>query len=524
MRHWILALLLVVWTVGLLQAGAGEASLPPQPEQVDVSPEPLPKDAPAAESKADPQPQGPITGSRDLLNRFGIDQSQFDRLLDHQPFGPDDEETMLRVMYRLDRFRLVDVERWARPRFPVDEVFSTPNESRGELFWLSGRVTAVETLAPVPEVVERFELPAFYRCTLQLEPQGQPAQVLVKNIPVEWKIREGALDERATAYGIFLKFAGQEADAAFPVFVAPRIAWHPPTLLGDLGMDVGLLEDIQNRRPLTARDREVFYQLLAAAGRAKPGQLPQAAQQAFATAPKSFTWTDPHDQRHWSVVPLFNEPERHHGMLVELEGTARRAERIDVHDPDIVARFGIDHYYQIALFTQDSQGNPLWFCVRELPEGMPLGADAEYSEHVRVAAFFFKTWAYRRGKMPEEISAAETGPWQLAPLLIGSRAVWYPPVVPRPNPYIGIIAGGLFVLTLVGVWIAAWQYSRGDREFHRRTISKEYAVPSGVSLDEMGFETSSEPDFRHLAEADSAASSADSTAMPAEEGEAGATG
>ncbi|MDZ7620306.1 MAG: hypothetical protein U1E05_25165, partial [Patescibacteria group bacterium] len=43
---------------------------------------------------------------------------------------------------------------------------------------------------------------------------------------------------------------------------------------------------------------------------------------------------------------------------------------------------------------------------------------------------------------------------------------------------------------------------RGDREFHQRTIAKEYTVQAGVSLDEMGFEASPEPDFRHLADHD----------------------
>ncbi len=519
-RHLIASSLVLSWVAWFAQGEGADNSLPAQPAQVEVSAKP----EEAALPEADEERDGPITGSRDLLARFGIDDSQFGRLADLRPFGPDDEETMLRVMYRLDRFRLVDLEGWSLPRFDVAEVFSTPDRSRGEVFWLSGRVTAIEKLEPVPEVVERFELPTFYRCTLELEPQGQQAQVFVKNVPVDWKIQEGPLDERATAYGIFLKFAGPDADRAVPVFVAPRLAWHPPTLLGDLGMDVGLFEEIQNRRPLTVRDREAFYQLLAAVGRTKPGALSEAARQALATAPKPRVWTDVHGVKRWSVVPLFNEPELQYGVLVELEGAARRAERIEVRDPDIVARFGVDHYYQIALYTPDSQRNPLWVCVRELPPGMPLGADGEYGEHVRVAAFFFKTWAYRRGRTPEEISAGETGQWQLAPLLIGSHAVWYPPAIPRPNPYIGAIAGGLFVLTLIGVWIATWQYSRGDRQFHQRTIAKEYAVPSGVSLDEMGFEATPEPDFRYLAAADTGPAAAEAATARAAEGEAGVAG
>ncbi len=498
-RHWI-AFVLIMSPVACFAQSEEERSVSPRPAGDDVAPESQATNGGALDVAS--EPDGPITGSRDLLRRFGIDDSQFARLTDHRPFGPDEEDLALRVMYRLGRFRLVDVEHWARPRFPVDEVFPSPESSRGELFWLAGRVTEIEKLEPAPEVAERFELPAYYVCTLQMQPQGQPAQVIVRDIPLEWKIKEGPLDERAAAYGLFLKFGGANASEASPVFVARRIAWHPSTLLGSLGMDAGLLEDIRNRRPLTAHDREAFYQLLAAVGRAKPGQLSRAARQSLVEAHESRTWTTRQGQTRWSVVPLFNEPERQHGVLVELEGTARLAERIDVRDPDIVARFGIDHYYQIALFTPDSQGNPLWFCVRELPEGMPLGADAEFAEHVRIAGFFFKTWAYRRGRTPQEISAGETGPWQLAPLLIGHRAVWYPTAIDRPNPYIGAIAGGLFVLTLAGLWIAAWRYSRGDREFHERTIAKEYSIPSGVSLDEMGLEASPQPDFRHLAESD----------------------
>ncbi len=455
---------------------------------------------PPAEPGVGPEggPDNPITGPRDLLDRFGIDDSQFERLSDYQAFNAGDEETMLRIMYRLDRFRQVDIERWAEPKFPVAEVFAAPTEARGELFWLAGRVTAIEKVELVPEVAERFEMPSYYRCTLQMEPQNQTAQLFVRDVPLDWKVHEGELNERATSYGIFLKVAGETAEKALPVFVTPHIAWYPPTPLGDLRMDVSLLEDVQNRRPLTGKDREAFYQLLAAAGRAKPGELRNLAKQRLAKAHSSVAWTDRQGRHRWSVVPLFNEAERQHGVLVEFEGTARRAERIEVRDPDIVARLGIDHYYQIALYPPDSQGNPLWFCVREIPDGMPLGADAQYAEHVRVAGFFFKTWAYRRGRYPEEISEGEQGPWQLAPLLIGKEAVWYPPATSVMNPRIGIIAGGLFVLTLACVWVAMWRYSRGDQEFHRRTIAKEYAVQPGVSLDEMGFEASSGPDFSYL--------------------------
>ncbi len=65
------------------------------------------------------------------------------------------------------------------------------------------------------------------------------------------------------------------------------------------------------------------------------------------------------------MVPLFNEPASQRGRLVLLSGSARDVLRVDVPDRDIQERFGIRHYYQVHLFTDDSQGNSLIICVRE---------------------------------------------------------------------------------------------------------------------------------------------------------------
>ncbi len=196
---------------------------------------------------------------------------------------------------------------------------------------------------------------------------------------------------------MFVK-VGEKADGgASLVFAAPRLAWYPDDLLGRLGMDVGLLggaEDPKSSGLDTPAEREAFYQMLAAVGRAAPAELQRAAEKDLSQTPKKWLWTNPQGERQYSVVPLFNDPATQRGRLVELSGTARRIEEIRVTDPDLVTRFGIDHYYQVSLFTDDSQGNPVTFCLRQLPEGMPYGNLPRYGEAVRIAGFFFTTWSY----------------------------------------------------------------------------------------------------------------------------------
>jgi hypothetical protein len=174
--------------------------------------------------------------------------------------------------------------------------------------------------------------------------------------------------------------------------------------------------------------------------------------------------------------------------------------RIDVEDADIVARYGIDHYYEISLFTDDSQSNPIVFCVRELPPGMPTGDGPEYGEQVRVGGFFFKLWSYHIASSAQlpEIQRGRGAPRQPAPLLIGRRPVWYPQEPTATSYLTEAIAAGLFVLAMVGVWLALWRQGRSDKQFHDQTIAKAHAIDSGVSLNEIGLNVDGTVDFGGL--------------------------
>ena len=445
----------------------------------------------------------PIAGPRDLLDRYGIDQSHFANLTDGVEIHEGEFETILSVMFRIRRCRTIDIEDWARDKLEVQRLAAEMESLRGEMYPLKGRIVSVEVLEPWAEVVEPLELEQNYRCELLLD-DGQPAAVYVPSVPDIWR-DGGQFDDRVGALGLLLKLESGDPARPMPVFVAQRIARYPKTPLGDLDMDVGLLDGVKDQRPVAHWERgrtkdfrwmrtgweqaywerECFYQMLAAVGRAKPGQLLREAEELLESASNRKRRAD---GEAFSVVPLFNDVPDQRGRLVVLSGIVRRVERIRVEDPDVRARFGIDHFYQLALFTPDSQNNPVFFCVRQLPKGMPLTLEPDYAEEVRVAGFFMKTWSYETSQQKMTADGKPTGELrrQLAPLLFGREPVWYRQGTGKPSlltPTVELIAGCLFVVAMLGVWLGVWQYGRGDRQFHDRTLARIHTIDSPDALE-----------------------------------------
>ena len=206
------------------------------------------------------------------------------------------------------------------------------------------------------------------------------------------------------------------------------------------------------------------------------------------------------------MVPLFNEPATQPGRLVDLFGTARLIEEVHLDprlDADIIARFGFDHYYQVSLFTDDSQGNPLTFCIRELPKGMPFGNLPQYGETVRIAGFFFKTWSYGVPKMTDP--ALDPGNpkthQQLSPLLIGRSLTWYPVPQPADNMRANVVIAGLFSCSSSILWLVAWQNRRYEKKWLAQ-MEKRPKLDAGIELGQLGPPAGGGPDFSRLAEMD----------------------
>jgi hypothetical protein len=331
-----------------------------------------------------------------------------------------------------------------------------------------------------------------------------------------------APNEPVTANALLLKRPSNDSPAD-AVWLAKEVAWHPTeakepfvsfgeSLLGRLGMDVGLLDNIRSRGRIRSAEREAFYQMLDAAGRIgaerlnrfAEGNLPavgEAWQRELATATDESRRrlakeiADRADEGRYSVAPLFNDPDSQIGQLIVVDGAARRVVRVDVGSrpeadgpSDIARRFDIDHYYEMEVFTDDSQNYPLVFCVRELPAGFPTGGSIHIP--IRVAGFFFKDWLYHTRGSGQGDAAGGRG--QYAPLLIG-RAPLVLAIEHGGKDTSQLVFGVLFVAALGGIWaVAAW-FARGDRRFRESVLAERFSLPPGQSLNEINLSPVDEP-------------------------------
>ena len=442
-------------------------------------------DAPAAASVS------PLAGPRDLFAHYGLDHQFFASLDDGKPLNGDELEKALKLLYRFQRsVELADIERWAKTDDQWRQISAAPAGQRGEIFRMPGVVRRV-TSEEVPESLRaRFEMDRYYRCQFEAEGGGN-AMVITPRVSKEWKLDE-AVEYRSQLTGVLLKETvegdGSRAEKAL-AFVAQRMPWYPKTELGELGMDAALLDDVRDRKSIRSEEREAFYQLLAVVGRTKPRELVRSAAQEVVRRreemEKRLKQADPDSKQHalltqrlerlrlgsMDVVPLFNEPDRQRGKLVTLDGLARRAVKIRVEDADIVERFGIDHYYEIEIFTNDSQQNPIAFCVREVSPSMPLGEHIH--ENVRIAGFFFKSWAYATRRPQSEVVEGQRKltQQQLAPLLIAREAIWLPADQVKPPSLTGLFIA--VVLGAFSLWIlwSAWRWAWGDRRAEANPFS-----------------------------------------------------
>ena len=428
-------------------------------------------DVPWKDSKPSlPSPPGQrLAGPRELLEMLGIDESYLRTLVDRRPLHEEEHEVLFHLLYHMRRFPLDDVQRWRRNDVTWQQLAARPEQYRAEIFQLRGRARYVQRVDLPAEAAERFQYKHYYRIDFVLEESGLPAVIYARTIPRAWQGEE-QINQRASLDGLFLKFGEQF------LFAADRIAWHPDgadkqlgvhadhLLLGELGMDVGLFDQVVQKRRLLGADRECFYQLLAAVERADHAELIQRG------------------RRNSRFAPLLENPVAQQGRLVTLSGTARRAVKIPVTDRDIRERFGLDHYYEVYVFVrlqydvrivgegEEEAGSrinpyPVVFCVRQLSEGMAAGDDIH--EEVRVSGFFLKLWAYRSPPSP---STRGKGVLHIAPLLVG----YQPEPVQQDtsiNPYTGILMGGLFIAALAGIWYGLWRASRNDKRQRRISLA-----------------------------------------------------
>jgi hypothetical protein len=165
-----------------------------------------------------------------------------------------------------------------------------------------------------------------------------------------------------------------------------------------------------------------------------------------------------------SLIPLLTEAEKHHGEMVYVRGTARRAIKIRIEEEDLIERFGFDHYYEVDIFVDIGRvvaiGDkklstyPFTVCVPRLPVGFAEGENI--SQQVVVPAFFMKLWTYRSKFLKEHQG-------QPTPLLIGGEPRLIAVKGIGRNSQLGLVIGSVVLAAIACLWIGIWATGRGRK-------------------------------------------------------------
>jgi hypothetical protein len=385
----------------------------------------------------------------------------------------------------------------------------------GRLVEVEGRAISAEPVAVPAVAQEVFAVKQLTVCTVKLSDDSTVA-VLSVQIPVAWSRRPAGtpLDEPVSLRGVFLGTANV-AGSPQPLVLTPRLQWFPDANVSDgvawlvkHGFDAALLDEIRHGRPFAklgeGLEAQAFYDGLTIMANSSSAELTRLARdripevarhakQAAAQRERQITSllnaAAPDDTRSlrpelWelqrqqalakhvmeraerglsSVWPMFLEPDRNTGDTFLIEGTARRAVRIVVESPssESEALPGLREYYELDVFTTDSQNQPVVCCVARLPAGFPTGELIR--EPVRVAGIFFKKWAYAR-RSDEGETGDDHLPARLAPpLMLAAEPEWLQTAAPAGPSHRGLWGGAAFAGVVAFLWIVLARVSRRDR-------------------------------------------------------------
>jgi len=454
---------------------------------------------------------------QDVLALAGIDREALSVLPSNSDFTIDDWQILARLVYRLQQFPPNRLEHWAT----VDDR-STREDSTdahlGQLLAITATVESIEQIDPPEGISSESVLPKLYRCRFRMANGSEQGAVLVPAIPKAWKNREIS-QEPVGFFGVRIGAASSNSDE-LGLLLTNHLAWYPrknvstgKLLLAHRGMDVSLLDEVKQRQPFVkpeiSREGEAFYETLAALAAVDRKELDGLAKQNVQATAERWREKGPalrqreselrqeltaaqdpterktleqkvkatrralaiaaliEKQAEWNVscvAPLFLYPNEQVGELVRIEGMARRAVRIEITDgtllPPSIDRTGLDAYYELEVFTSDSQNLPVVCCIPELPTGFPVGD--KISEQVRVNGVFFKSWRYRTRKNLAAPGETEQQQRMYTPVVIGGVPTWLRATTTSQSPW-GMWGGIAFLVLLIVFWFTMFSLAERDR-------------------------------------------------------------
>lgn len=151
------------------------------------------------------------------------------------------------------------------------------------------------------------------------------------------------------------------------------------------------------------------------------------------------------------------------GNFVSFRARVRKCSQVQITNPDLQARLGFDHYYQLMVFpdlddqqivVKNPAGEdlvyrrfPVTMCARSLPAGMQP-VDIE-NQQIMVEGFYFRFWKYA-SDLTEQ--AGVSG--QISPLIISGRPV----MVVSDGETLNVILCGFLLATILGLATLLWVF------------------------------------------------------------------
>ncbi len=476
----------------------------------------------------DLSPQAGEDSPQAILALLGVDASLLDNVQDGHLPDESEVEVFSRLLVAMRRFDRVKLRQYAqRTQGQLLQAAKNPDQFRGEVFRLQGKLQKVRRRKVIAEVARLTGRDHWWECRLELSEVGLSALVLVERVPRKWLSGQG-IGHQVETLAVYVKQAGS-AQQPLPVFVARRLRWYPPGLSAQLRLDAGVWDQVRARGPLTAADTEPFFELLAAVKHSSAQKLAP-----FLVVPQqevdlgSPIREQVQESNLLWLQAVLNYPRRFQGKVLRVRGVVQRAVQVAVESPFSRELYGLDHYWELEVFLrtevpvlvhgQQVSDYPVVICTPRLPPGFPQGEGV--NEPVEAWGVFFKLWSYRStlglkqrpreflqqadrdgdGRVNLEELAHVYGrsaqspalrevfaladrnrnrfleleelAWMLgrqsAPLLVAPQITWLRAVPARPQPW--LIFGGALVV-LAGLAVLVWtlyRVNRSDDELTRR--------------------------------------------------------
>ena len=173
---------------------------------------------------AESQPRilaSPFASPRQLLRLLDIGESDLSSFRDGQPIGPDDQEALIKILYRMPQIGGDEIDRWQHTDVSWTSLRTDPSSARGPTSSCCVDACARSVRqALTPRLASLFDFDHFYQLDVELDDAQGTAVVFTRTVPRAWEDR-AQLDERTRTAAMFVKVGDERDGVPSLMFVGP---------------------------------------------------------------------------------------------------------------------------------------------------------------------------------------------------------------------------------------------------------------------------------------------------------------